>query len=258
MNLFDRIINKDLLVRRITVATCKLVRESDVKNETVAEQISLFDDPVEKKKREQAERQALEQEKQMQKTIIGIKKRFGKNVFALLDSEAEKVPPASDGLLFLPYLIGERCPVYDPDALGGFFGLNMLHTKGHFARSVMEGVAFALRQIYDEMTGLCGVCPSEIVLAGGGASSPLWRRIFAGVFDLPVYTVSGSRQGGSFAAALVASVTAGIFPSLDEAMNTVKVLTRDFPDENDVRLYAEGYEKYKRLYGSMKWLWEKQ
>ena len=134
----------------------------------------------------------------------------------------------------------------------------MLHTKGHFARSVMEGVAFALRQIYDEMTGLCGVCPSEIVLAGGGASSPLWRRIFAGVFNLPVYTVSGSRQGGSFAAALVASVTAGIFPSLDEAMNTVKVLTRDFPDENDVRLYAEGYEKYKRLYGSMKWLWEKQ
>ena len=79
MNLFDRIINKDLLVRRITVATCKLVRESDVKTETVAEQISLFDDPVEKEKREQAERQALEQEKQMQKTIIGIKKRFGKN-----------------------------------------------------------------------------------------------------------------------------------------------------------------------------------
>ena len=79
MNLFDRIINKNLLVRRIAVATCKLVRESDVKNETVAEQISLFDDPVEKEKREQAERQALEQEKQMQKTIIGIKKRFGKN-----------------------------------------------------------------------------------------------------------------------------------------------------------------------------------
>ena len=79
INLFDRIINKDLLVRRITVATCKLVRESDVKNEPAAEQISLFDDPVEKEKREQAERQALEQEKQMQKTIIGIKKRFGKN-----------------------------------------------------------------------------------------------------------------------------------------------------------------------------------
>lgn len=79
MNLFDRIINKDLLVRRITVATCKLVRESDVKTETVAEQISLFDDPVEKEKKEQAEKQALEQEKQMQKTIIGIKKRFGKN-----------------------------------------------------------------------------------------------------------------------------------------------------------------------------------
>ena len=79
MALYDRIINKDLLVRRITVATCKLVRECDVQNETVAEQISLFDDPVEKAKKEQAEKEALENEKNMQKAIIGIKKRFGKN-----------------------------------------------------------------------------------------------------------------------------------------------------------------------------------
>ena len=79
MALYDRIINKDLLVRRITVATCKLMRESDVQNETVAEQISLFDDPVEKAKTEQAEKEALENEKNMQKAIIGIKKRFGKN-----------------------------------------------------------------------------------------------------------------------------------------------------------------------------------
>ena len=79
MALYDRIINKDLLVRRITVATCKLVRECDVQNETVAEQISLFDDPVEKAKKEQAEKSALQNEKNMQKAIIGIKKRFGKN-----------------------------------------------------------------------------------------------------------------------------------------------------------------------------------
>ena len=79
MALYDRIINKDLLVRRITVATCKLVRECDVQNETVAEQISLFDDPAEKAKKEQAEKEALENEKNMQKAIIGIKKRFGKN-----------------------------------------------------------------------------------------------------------------------------------------------------------------------------------
>ena len=79
MALYDRIINKDLLVRRITVATCKLMRECDVQNETVAEQISLFDDPVEKAKKEQAEKEALENEKNMQKAIIGIKKRFGKN-----------------------------------------------------------------------------------------------------------------------------------------------------------------------------------
>ena len=79
MALYDRIINKDLLVRRITVATCKLARECDVQNETVAEQISLFDDPVEKAKKEQAEKSALQNEKNMQKAIIGIKKRFGKN-----------------------------------------------------------------------------------------------------------------------------------------------------------------------------------
>ena len=79
MNLFDRIINKDLLVRRITVTTCKLIRESDVRKETVARQISLFDDMAEKEKQEQAQKKALENEKQIQKTIIGIKKRFGKN-----------------------------------------------------------------------------------------------------------------------------------------------------------------------------------
>ncbi len=79
MNLFDRIINKDLLVRRITVTTCKLIRESDAKNETVAEQISLFDDMAEKEKQEQAQNKALENEKQIQKTVIDIKKRFGKN-----------------------------------------------------------------------------------------------------------------------------------------------------------------------------------
>ena len=79
MALYDRIINKDLLVRRITVATCKLARECDVQNETVAEQISLFDDPIEKAKKEQAEKSALQNEKNMQKAIIGIKKRFGKN-----------------------------------------------------------------------------------------------------------------------------------------------------------------------------------
>lgn len=79
MALYDRIINKDLLVRRITVATCKLARECDVQNETVAEQISLFDDPVEKAKKEQAKKSALQNEKNMQKAIIGIKKRFGKN-----------------------------------------------------------------------------------------------------------------------------------------------------------------------------------
>lgn len=183
-------------------------------------------------------------------------KNGGKNIFCALDDLAAATPAGAGGLIFLPYLIGERCPVYDPDALGGFIGITGRHTKGHFARAVMEGVAFSLRQVYEEIYKLSSGESAEIVLAGGGAASPLWRRIFADVFDLPVRTVFGSKQGGAFAAALVAGVTAGVFESLGDTIPLITTQTEDLPDPENAGVYKAQFEKYSRLYGGLKWLWQ--
>lgn len=177
-------------------------------------------------------------------------KAEGKNAFYLLDQKAAAVPPCSEGMFFLPYLSGERAPLNDPHAKGAFLGVTSRHRKGHFARSVLEGVAFSLRQVY-ELIG--NTESSEIVLAGGGAVSPLWRQIFADVFNLPVKTVYGSAEGGSFGAALAAGVTAGIWKNLKETAALSRVESRTAPIAENVPAYREHYEKYVKFYNSLKW-----
>ncbi|MDF1493803.1 xylulokinase [Caproiciproducens sp. CPB-2] len=174
----------------------------------------------------------------------------GKSAFALLDAEAACVPPCCEGMFFLPYLSGERAPLNDPAAKGAFLGVTSRHGKGHFARSVLEGVAFSLRQVYG-MIGAEG--SSEIVIAGGGAVSPLWRQIFADVFGLPVRTVYGSAEGGSFGAALAAGVTAGVWGSLEETVPLIRPESVTMPIAENVPLYAEHYAKYTKFYEALKW-----
>lgn len=174
----------------------------------------------------------------------------GKSAFALLDAEAASVPPCCEGMFFLPYLSGERAPLNDPAAKGAFLGVTSRHGKGHFARSVLEGVAFSLRQVYG-MIGASG--SSEIVIAGGGAVSPLWRQIFADVFGLPVRTVYGSAEGGSFGAALVAGVTANVWGSMEETVPLIRPESVTMPIAENVPLYAEHYAKYIKFYEALKW-----
>ena len=181
-------------------------------------------------------------------------KAEGKNVFALLDGEAAAVPPCSEGLIFLPYLTGERAPINDPNAKGAFLGITSRHTKGHFARSVMEGVAFSLRQVYELITGDGNVTDnSEIVIAGGGAGSHIWQQIFADTFNMPVRTVHGSSEGGSFGAALVAGVTAGVWKDLSETVQFIKSKSSVFPIEQNVPVYKSQYGKYVKFYDALKW-----
>jgi xylulokinase len=153
-------------------------------------------------------------------------------------------------MIFLPYLSGERAPLNDPSARGAFLGVTSRHQKGHFARAVLEGVAFSLKQVY-ELTD-CTVS-SEIVLAGGGAASPLWRQIFADIFNLPVKTVYGSAEGGSFGAALAAGVTAGIWRNLGETAALIHQDSLTLPIAENVPVYQEQYEKYVKFYDSLKW-----
>lgn len=181
-------------------------------------------------------------------------KQTGKSAFRLLDEKAAAVPPGADGLIFLPYLTGERAPINDPNAKGAFLGLTSRHSKGHFARAVLEGVAFSLKQVYDLiMGGNMDIVSDEIVLAGGGANSPLWRQIFADVFNLPVRTVYGSAEGGSFGAALAAGVTAGIWKNLEETVPLIKPESKTLPVPENVPLYQEQYQKYTKFYGALKW-----
>lgn len=181
-------------------------------------------------------------------------KAQGKNAFYLLDQEAKATNPCADGLIFLPYLMGERAPINDPAATGAFLGITALHKKGHFSRAVMEGVAFSLKQVYDLIMSVNpDVQSSEIVLAGGGASSPVWRQIFADTFNLPVRTVYGSAEGGSFGAALVAGVTAGVWKSLSDTVALIRPESETLPVRQNVAVYAAQYQKYIRYYDALKW-----
>lgn len=182
-------------------------------------------------------------------------KALGKSAFYLLDQCAKATAPGAEGLIFLPYLTGERCPLNDPDARGAFLGITSIHEIGHFARAVMEGVAYSLRQVYDLITSVNpGLVESgEVILAGGGAVSSVWRQIFADVFNLPVRTVYGSAEGGSFGAALVAGVTAGVWNSLADTVPLIRPESETAPIAANVPIYQKSYAKYVKMYDALKW-----
>lgn len=169
--------------------------------------------------------------------------------YMTLDAEAREVPAGSDGLIFLPYMTGERCPVFDPEARGGFFGLTAQMGRGHLARAVMEGVCYSLKQVYD----IIGVPSEEIVVSGGGAVSPVWRQITADIFGLPAVTLTGAAHGGALGAALVSGVGAGVWESLPAAMSVLKEETRTEPDAQNAQVYARRFASYKKLYDAIKW-----
>ncbi len=181
-------------------------------------------------------------------------KESNTSAFKLIDEAAAQVPAGSDGLIFLPYLYGERCPINDPQARGGFIGLQSQHRYGHFARAVLEGVAYSMRQVYELIVAQNPdlVSQGEIVLAGGGAASPLWRQIIADVFQLPVRTVYGSAEGGSFGAALVAGVTAGIWANLSETVALIKPESETLPNPETKSIYENQNAIYRKLYSALK------
>src|SRR3954451_5206979 len=128
--------------------------------------------------------------------------------FGDLVSEAAQVPPGSDGLLFLPYLSGERSPHADPLARGAFVGLTLGHDRRHMTRAVLEGVAFGLRDGLDLMTAAGMPPPAQIRASGGGTASELWRQILADVLAAELATVE-TTEGAAYGAALLAGVGAG-------------------------------------------------
>jgi len=164
-----------------------------------------------------------------------------------LAAEAAGVPAGAEGLLFLPYLTGERTPHMDPAARGAFFGLTARHSRAHLTRALMEGVVFSLRDSLEIMRGL-GVAPDEVVATGGGARGRLWRELQADVLGVPVVRTA-AEEGPAYGAALLGGVAAGTFENVADACARVELLPeRTEPDPARGRVYDEAYARYRELY----------
>jgi xylulokinase len=171
----------------------------------------------------------------------------GTSVYDLLTEEAADVPPGSRGLVFLPYLMGERTPHLDPHARAVWFGLTAAHRRSDLVRSVIEGVAYSLRDCLEILIDM-GVPVDEIRASGGGARSAVWRQVQADVFGREVVTVNAS-EGPAFGAALLAGVGVGVWRSVPEACDAcIAVTTRVSPDAAARAAYDRGYATYRALY----------
>ncbi len=172
--------------------------------------------------------------------------------FADVVAEAERAPAGSEGLLFLPYLSGERTPYPDPLARGGFVGLTLRHTRAHLTRAVLEGVAFSMKDCFSLLQGAGLGAVTEVRIAGGGAKSPLWRKIVASALGLPMVTVN-STEGAAYGAALLGGVGAGAWPTVEAACDaTIAVTGRDEPVADWVGAYDALYPRYRELYAALK------
>lgn len=175
----------------------------------------------------------------------------GVDPYEVICERAAAVEPGAGGLLFLPYLQGERTPHADPLARGAFVGIGLEHGSAHFARAVLEGVAFGLKDSLDIFRSL-GVKPAEIRATGGGARSALWRSILADVLDTPIASPAVD-EGPAFGAALLASVGAGAFLDVDEAAEAaVRIVSVTEPDAGRAAIYRERHAAYRALYPALR------
>jgi xylulokinase len=171
--------------------------------------------------------------------------------FADLVSGAESVAAGSDGLIFLPYLSGERTPHPDPMARGAFVGLTVGHDLRHMTRAVLEGVAFGLRDGLDLMVGAGVPKPSSIRASGGGIKSALWRQILADVLDAEIERVA-TEEGAAYGAAVLASVGVGRFETADSATESMVHTEPAARPSADKDVYPSIHERYRDLYPALK------
>jgi xylulokinase len=169
-----------------------------------------------------------------------------------LVKEAESAPAGCEGLLFLPYLSGERTPYPDPLARGAFIGLTIRHTRAHITRAVLEGVAFGLKDSFTliQNAGLGSI--TQVRASGGGTKGALWRQILASVLEAELVTVN-TAEGAAFGAALLAGVGAGAWHDVPTACKeTIHITGRTLPDDDQMKVYRKMYPIYQDLYPTLK------
>ncbi len=167
--------------------------------------------------------------------------------YMIMDEMAEKTGIGAGGLLFLPYLMGERSPHLDPLCSGLFFGITPSHTKAHFIRSILEGVAYSLKDSISILREDMGIEVNQVRVSGGGAKSSLWKSIQADVFESDIATVHNS-EGPALGAAILGGVACGTFRSVTEACELV-ITTKNMQEYNKTN--ANEYNKYYSIYKSL-------
>ena len=187
----------------------------------------------------------------VESVLKGLSGFNNKQLYRAATLEAEKAPAGSNGLLFLPYLNGERTPHADPNARGAFVGLNLTHERGEMTRSVMEGITFALRDSLDIITSL-DVPVREIRASGGGSKNPFWRQMQADVFGKKITTLK-VEQGPAYGVALLAAVGDGAYKNIQSACKaTIEVAEQTAVDRGAVAKYNELFPVYRKLYQDLK------
>lgn len=178
-------------------------------------------------------------------------KAGGTDTFDLINQEAERVPPGSDGLLILPFLMGERTPIWDVNARGVIFGLSLNHTRGHIIRAMMEAVGYALYDSFRLIGETGRKMNYPIVLNEGGAKSVLWRRIITDIFNTPTVLVK-RRTGAPFGDAILAGVATGYLKDFSVAKEWTQYVERMEPDRQNHLEYMEYFQLFKDLYHHVK------
>jgi len=168
------------------------------------------------------------------------------SAYKLLDQAAEKIPPGSDGLVTLPYFMGERTPIWDPMAKGMIFGLNLYHTRAHIYRSLLESAGYALRQ-HIEIAREVGMQVKSMIAVNGGAKSKLWRQIISDITGFPQLYVPQAR-GAPFGDACLAGIGIGLFKKFEEIKKFVNIEEEVHPNEALADIYSKLYHVYKNLY----------
>lgn len=171
--------------------------------------------------------------------------------FEDLIGEAAEAPPGSEGLLFLPYLTGERTPYPDPLARGAWVGVTVRHRRAHLTRAVLEGVAFGIKDSFTliQQAGLGTI--EQVRISGGGARSQLWQQIIADVLDVELVTVN-TTEGAAYGAALLAGVGAGLFPDVEQACQQIVKITGKTRPTQAAYEYQKFYPRYKALYPALR------
>jgi len=179
-----------------------------------------------------------------------------KDVYEIFNQMAQRIDPGCGGLIFLPYLMGERSPHWDPDARGVFYGFSMGHTKAHFIRAIMEGVAFAIRNNAEIIENL-GVKIKRVYTVGGGSKSRLWRQIQADVMG-KVIVRTNLEEEAALGAAILAGVGVGLYDTITGAVkDIVKIKDIHNPDRERCKQYEKYYKIYKELYSSLRPVYKK-